>query len=270
MGLLLLSLVTTLRRYSYEIYVWLHWILTSGLLATLFIHTTTKRTLAPSTVYLVTAVGLQIVMSALRFAQVGYRNIKSRRIFSRARVQTITFKRDSGSDILVSDAVHVHVRLPRLWQPRAGQYVYLSLPGLTYASFAQSHPFYVAWWYHDEENGNDYVVFIVQRRNGFANDLFLQARPCNQSPELTALIEGPYGKELKLESYRTVILFATGIGVAGQIPYVTQILEAYQNGEAETQRIALFWEIDSEGKSLGFFTVRKHLSLIFSSFRLGI
>jgi NAD(P)H-flavin reductase len=65
---------------------------------------------------------------------------------------------------------------------------------------------------------------------------------------MRAIVEGLYGKELDLESYDTVLLFATGIGIAGQLPYVTQLLEQYQSGGVTNQRIALFWELDSESK----------------------
>ncbi|KAI9784310.1 MAG: hypothetical protein M1839_002371 [Geoglossum umbratile] len=67
-----------------------------------------------------------------------------------------------------------------------------------------------------------------------------------QYGEMKAIIEGPYGNELNLELYGTVLLFATGIGIAGQLPYVKQLLEGYHNCEVKTRRIALFWEMDSE------------------------
>ncbi|PVH68769.1 hypothetical protein DL98DRAFT_205439 [Cadophora sp. DSE1049] len=63
---------------------------------------------------------------------------------------------------------------------------------------------------------------------------------------MRAIVEGPCGRELHLESYGTVLLFATGIGIAGQLPYVTQLLEGYHNYEVKGSRIALFWEMDSE------------------------
>ena len=65
---------------------------------------------------------------------------------------------------------------------------------------------------------------------------------------MRAVIEGLYGKELDLESYDTVLLFATGMGIAGQLLYVTQLLERYYNHGVTNQRIALFWELDSESK----------------------
>src|SRR5438034_115156 len=75
----------------------------------------------------------------------------------------------------------------------------------------------------------------------------------NQHYKMKATIEGPYGNELNLGSYGTVLLFATGIGIAGQLPYVKQLLEGYHNCKVKTRRIALFWETDSECKRLTIF-----------------
>ncbi|RMJ04847.1 hypothetical protein CDV36_014480 [Fusarium kuroshium] len=63
---------------------------------------------------------------------------------------------------------------------------------------------------------------------------------------MAAVIEGPYGKEFNLDSYGTVLLFATGIGIAGQLPFVAQLLEGYHHYEVKTRRIALFWQVESE------------------------
>ena len=95
------------------------------------------------------------------------------------------------------------------------------------------------------------MVFIVQKQRGFTKNLFLHANSNrSQNYEIRALVKGPYGKELDLKSYGTVLLFATGIGIAGMLPYVTQLLEGYHNCEVKTRRIALFWELESECKLL--------------------
>jgi NAD(P)H-flavin reductase len=57
---------------------------------------------------------------------------------------------------------------------------------------------------------------------------------------MRAIVEGPYGRELYLETYGTVLLFATGIRIAGQLPYVTQLLKGYYNYEVKGCRIAFF------------------------------
>jgi len=145
----------------------------------------------------------------------------------------------------LSDAVHVHIRLSRPWRRQAGQYVYLCIPGASHTSFVQSHPFFVAWWYQDA--GKDVIVLIVEKRKGFTRDLFNYAtNDVDLRSGMRAIVEGPYGKELDLETYDTVLLFATGMGIAGQLSYVTQLLERYHTCGVTDRRIALFWELDAE------------------------
>ncbi|KAH7019626.1 hypothetical protein EDB80DRAFT_870257 [Ilyonectria destructans] len=78
-----------------------------------------------------TALGLSAAFTGcIRFGLVLYRNVRYRRPLCRASVRTITFKRSTGEDIPLSDAVHLHIRLSRSWKHRAGEYVYFCMPGL--------------------------------------------------------------------------------------------------------------------------------------------
>ena len=224
-----------------------HLALAAAALAALYLHNSTDLWVPP-TVYLCIAVGLQILVGVIRFGHVLYRNVKSGRQLSRVDVRQIVFKFEQSSDpgrpdILLSDAVHVRVKLPRPWRPQAGQYVYLCVPGLSRRSLAQLHPFYIAW--HDHDNGDDSAVLIVQKHRGFTTRLVSA-----HGKEMKALIEGPFRKELNLDSYGTVLLFATGIGIAGQLPYITQLLLGYHNCKVKTRRIVLYWQVDAESTCL--------------------
>jgi len=144
-------------------------------------------------------------------------------------IHSITYSNLNGEKIAVSDAIHVYVKMSRAWQPRAGQYIYLCIPGVSYTAFAQLHPFYVAWWYC--YNNENYVVFIVEKERGFIKHLFLywensfdrdpekrdlyRENPIRGAAGMRAVIEGPYGRELRLDSYGIVLLFATGVGIVG-------------------------------------------------------
>lgn len=214
----------------------------------LYLHIPRRGAFESPTVYLLAILCLEGFCRLLQLAQVIYRNIRLGQTLSRAKVKTLTFKRPIGRDLTVSDAVHIHVRVSRDWQPKPGQYVYLRLLNMTYTTWIQSHPFYVSWWYKDA-NGHRYVVLIVERRRGFTKHLFLCA---NDNPrketELRALVEGPYGMTPRLHSYGTVLLFATGIGVSGQLPHLKQLMDDYHNGIAKSRKVALFWEMKSERK----------------------
>lgn len=215
---------------------------------TLYLHKPT-HSLAPPTVYLFAAICLQVLVGGARFVHLVYRNVKRKRSLSRAIIQPIYYTTSLGEKITVSDAVHLHVRLSREWAHRAGQYVYLCVPGVSRTSFLQLHPLYVAWWYR--EGGFDYAVFIVKKYQGFTRQLVeCRSNDSDTTGHFTALIKGPYGRELKLDLYGTVLLFATGIGIAGQLSYVSQLLRDYQSYETKTRRIALFWQVRSQGQCL--------------------
>jgi predicted ferric reductase len=218
------------------------------LIAAIYLHSPSKNFLASPPVYLLAAICVHILAASLRLGQILYRNVKYKAPLNRVTVQTIMYKTNLR-DIPLSDAVHVHIRLSRPWRPQAGQYVYLCIPGASHTSFLQSHPFFVAWWYRDDEG--DVIVLIVEKRKGFTRNLFHHAtNDIDLRSGMRAIVEGPYGKELDLESYDTVLLFATGMGIAGQLPYVTQLLERYHSCGITNRKIALFWELDSESKCL--------------------
>ena len=48
------------------------------------------------------------------------------------------------------------------------------------------------------------------------------------------MIKGPYRKEIDLKLYKTVLLFAIGIGIVGQFLYIIELLERYYNYEVKT------------------------------------
>jgi NAD(P)H-flavin reductase len=53
-------------------------------------------------------------------------------------------------------------------------------------------------------------------------------------------IEGPYGSHTALDQYGTVLLFATGIGIAGQLSYMKEQLQLYREWQTKTRRHVLF------------------------------
>ncbi|KAF4451421.1 FAD-binding domain-containing protein [Fusarium austroafricanum] len=233
-----------LRQRLYEAFQAVHFTLSLVVLITLYLHIPNRITVPPAA-YLLASSCLLVFIGCIRFVLVIYRNTGPGQFLNRSSVQLITFKTSTGESISVSDAIHLHIRLSRGWKHRAGQYVYICMPGVSLTSFSQLHPFYISWWYHD--SGYDYAVIILQKQKGFTDRVFShRGSDFKNGSALATVLEGPYGKELNLDSYGTVLLFATGIGIAGQLPYVTELLEGYNNYEVRTRRIALFWQVDSE------------------------
>lgn len=87
-----------------------------------------------------------------------------------------------------------------------------------------------------DDNGN--------MRNPPGDPSFVYAT--GNSKVMKAFIDGPYGRELDLSQYGTVLLFATDIGIAAQLPYLKQLIAERREWDSKTRRIALFWEIGAE------------------------
>ena len=100
------------------------------------------------------------------------------------------------------------------------------------------YPFYVAWTYKDESDELDaeIAVLIVKKRSGFTKNL-IQHALSRRNVELevhrdrtkiglsshswlmtefeSVVVDGPYGNEIDVQDYGTVVLFATDVGIAG-------------------------------------------------------
>ncbi|KAK8125001.1 uncharacterized protein PG998_000760 [Apiospora kogelbergensis] len=139
------------------------------------------------------------------------------------------------------DCVEIRVRMARPLKFQAGQFIYLSLWGISGLSGFEYHPFQICWEYADE-HAQQVIVLLAQARRGFSKRLLMAT-----AYQHRALVEGPYGKTLSFGQYGTVLLFATDMGIAGQLPYIRKLLERYQQCKVKTRRIALFWELEAEG-----------------------
>ncbi len=104
----------------------------------------------------------------------------------------------------------------------------------------------ITWW--DLGRKGLTISLLVKSRTGFTGEL---DRHTNK--ELRAFIDGPYGIQHKFGEYGTVIMFATGIGIAGHIPYIKDLISGYNNCEVRTRRIILVWQINKESKSKHYF-----------------
>jgi len=229
MAAILLLSTAVARRLFYEVFARSHFILTYAVLVSIWFHVPSGAVITTPRLYLLIAACLQAAVSTLRFGQMIYRNIPLNEAVIESHV----------------DAVTIRIKISRPWKYRAGQYIWLCMPEVSLTSLVQLHPFMISGWYSENENDKevDKIVLLAQERKGFTSNLH-RIKNCKRK----AIIDGPYGNELHLESYDTVLLFATGIGIAAQLPYVKQLLDGYQRSEVKTPRIALFWEIESECK----------------------
>ena len=262
MAFLIITSLSFFRRHLYETFVRLHQILSAVIMVGIWMHVPGNPKTSP-TIYLLIASCIWLGFRLIRIATIVLRNFHRGTHRCRAVIWSLP------------DAVQVHVIVSRPWKYRAGQYLYLCVLGSRYSTWVQSHPYFVSWWYKNEE-GQDVVVLIISRQRGFSasltddssGDLILGMKETrDESPRLRlatdvssghgtkkdVFIEGPYGQETQLGEYGTVLLFATGIGISGLLPFIKQFLQGFHNWEVKARRIALFWEVESEREYIANF-----------------
>jgi predicted ferric reductase len=162
-------------------------------------------------------------------------------------------------EALPGDCLRVNFRIARPWTFKPGQHMYITMPSV---GLWTSHPFSIAWSEEEESlelskglamNRQDILSMkqttmsaIIRRRDGFTNDLYkkVQAAPEGKLV-IKSLVEGPYGGLHSLHSYGTVMLFAGGVGISHQVPYVRDLVVGFANGVVSARKVCLVWIIQS-------------------------
>lgn len=181
----------------------------------------------------------------IRMGSVAYRN------FGKGGSRTVI-------EALPGNALRINVTLARPWTFRSGQHAYLYFPTFGYW---QSHPFSVAWSEDSHDPSSEKLAmnvqelnsmkkstisFIVRERTGVTHALYKKAANSPDGKFTTrCFAEGPYGSIHSLQSYGTVMLFAGGVGITHQVPYVRELVAGYANGTVATRKVVLVWTIQS-------------------------
>ena len=180
-------------------------------------------------------------------------------------------------EALPGDAVRVTLSIARPWTFHPGQHLFLTIPSI---GLWTSHPFSVAWSsntptppssvvtlpYCDTEKGlsrnpssastsstltpahptRTTVSLIIRSRTGFTSTLHARALASTSGPlTVSALASGPHGPAPSFSSYGTVILFAGGVGITNQVPYVRHLVHSYTARTTALRRLCLVWIIQS-------------------------
>lgn len=249
---ILIQSPSAVRHAFYETFLHLHIALVILSFVALWMHLSGM----PQQTLLVAAIAAWIFDRSLRFWNLAYRNIG--RGGTKATVEA-----------LPGDALRISFDVARPWKVRPGQHVYVTIPSV---GMWTSHPFSIAW----DESGTPFsrsidptekagglamtnqdlhatksttISAIIRRRTGFTNTLYTRAEKAGafDGAKLTlkALVEGPYGSSRPMSSYGTVLLFAAGVGITHQVPYVRDLVSGYAAGTVAARRITLVWIVQS-------------------------
>ena len=234
----------------------------------LYIHLASRKVLEPPLVYLIVTLSLWAFSRLVWLLPLVYRNCTRGSLYHKATVMKL------------HDASHICIRLHRPLRVQAGQWVYLRVRGLSIPSIIESHPFMIAWSYNSSLNSDcvernpvkysDTLTLIVRRFTGITDKIHSKAtEPIPQNMyvdnftrdiggcicskmskkcEVDVMIEGPFGRPLRLERFSSVVLFAQDHGIAAQLPYLRDCLTRKSLWTTKTRRVVLYWEISSESK----------------------
>jgi hypothetical protein len=252
--LILVQSIKPLRSLSYEVFHHLHIVLVLVTMVFLWKHLHLDK--LPQQHSLIAAASVWGAARALRFATLLFRSVGEG--VSKAKVYPMP-----------GGAVKINITTPRPWVFRPGQSLYLAIPSL---GLWTAHPFSVAWSGLEEPLSprcgsvkSDFsekkgplvhskvidlevpaqqtMSLIVKRQTGGTRKLWERAMQSDMALSYTAFIEGPYGPERSLASYGMVMLFASGVGITHQLPYVKDLVEGYRQGTVAAKRVTLVWVI---------------------------
>jgi hypothetical protein len=257
LGAILFISLPFLRCHAYEVFLRAHQGLAGLLLYATWQHLSSHH--STSRLFLIIIFGVFLLMLVIQVLHLLYRNsIFSSRGRPRALVARLSNEDKNGQDDekqedvekkanqakkeKATGPVSVLVNLSRPMKLDAGQYIYLSLPSLTFWSWLQSHPFTVISWSNEEQ---DKLELFVQPQRGFTADLL---RAAEDGPvSFPAYITGPHGISEPVDQYESVLAIATDFGVAAVIPYFKKLIDNRNKSVARARRLHFVWQVQTRG-----------------------
>jgi len=220
------------RHALYEWFLNSHLILSIVVLIVIWRHVSSKK---PAELFLRIGIYQWTIATAVHWIWFAFRNFAFGRPFATA----VAVRPSDRGPFDPSNVLQVDITVPRPWRVEAGQFVFLSIPKFGIFTGLRGHPFMISWWERDLKGLT--ISLLVKSRAGFTAELDRHA-----GKHLLAFIDGPYGVRHDFGEYGTVVMFATGIGIAGHIPYIKDLISGYNNRTVKTQRIHVAWQIEEQ------------------------
>ena len=202
-------------------------------------------------IYLYIGGGLFAVTAVIETLMVLYRNFSFRAHFCRAFITEYraNFRVPDRDDVYKNhstNTLRISVIVPRTWKVEAGHYVNIWLPGGSFRSCFESHPFIIALWSIKDYKTME-LKLLVKPRKGFTRRLKMSTIDSREDRRLL-VFSGPYGLSHSVKDFGSILMIASGFGIVSHLPYIKAILEGYMTSRVITRRIHLVWEVKSIGK----------------------
>lgn len=260
----LLASVKPVRSLAYEIFHYMHIILIIAAFIAVWMHLSEY----PQRWFLLTAVLLWAIIRLSGLLVLIYRSWGAK-----SCVATV--------ERLPDDAVKVALQLSRPWHFLPGQSLYLAIPGVDKSGM---HPFSIAWSdlaadatspsldtndkidrrksqimptssaSSQTEKADDLhrhtMYCIIKKHSGMTRKLYEHAQDASNGSNHDAirhraLVVGPYSIPKDITNYQKVLLFAGGVGITHQLPYIRQFLNKRIDGQQAPAHVRLVWAVPS-------------------------
>ncbi|KFY32042.1 hypothetical protein V493_00580 [Pseudogymnoascus sp. VKM F-4281 (FW-2241)] len=226
--LLLVLLFPLFRKLSYELFLRSHQALAWGSIYAVWRHVPSNKSSPRAYIYI--TMGIFAATYLLQTGAVIVRNGVFRHQLSRA-----TITHDAG-------AVKMQLRLSKPLTMDAGQYINLWIPSVSFWSFLQTHPFTVISW---DAKDQDRLDLLIEPRRGLTRELLYHAKKGYTINPLV-MFSGPHGASLSMGEYESVLMVASGFGIAAFVPHLKKLIYGYNTRAVRTRRIHLVWQIKNE------------------------
>ncbi|KAH7371340.1 ferric reductase [Pyrenochaeta sp. MPI-SDFR-AT-0127] len=243
LGLLMVHSVSPLRHAFYETFLTVHRIGIMVAITGIYYHLA-KHDL-PQLPWVYLFITLLALETLARIVRISYYNFSwKRRTWTQVSLEK-----------LPGEATRVTFSLPQSWNVNPGSHIHIYLPRLAIWS---SHPFSIAWSQSSGcttqvmeklpssigdlkvDQGPSTITCVIRARTGMTRSLYKLVSK-NDNVWLLSVVEGPYGGYRSFDSYGTIVLFAAGVGITHQLPFVRHLLAAHNSKVAAAQKIILIW-----------------------------
>ncbi|ELR08502.1 hypothetical protein GMDG_00566 [Pseudogymnoascus destructans 20631-21] len=229
--LLLVLLLPLFRKLSYELFLRSHQALALASIYAVWRHVPSDKSSPRAYIYI--TMGIFAATYLLQTGAVIVRNGVFRHQLSRA-----TITHDAG-------AVKMQLRLSKPLTMDAS---------VSFWSFLQTHPFTVISW---DAKDQDRLDLLIEPRRGLTRELLYHAKKGYTINPLV-VFSGPHGASLSMGEYESVLMVASGFGIAAFVPHLKKLIHGYNTRAVQTRRIHLVWQIKNEADGL---TVQELLNI---------
>jgi predicted ferric reductase len=240
-----------IRRVQYEIFLKMHKGLATISIYSIWQHLPSESLLPR--LYIYVPLGIFSLTTFIQLTRILYRNgVFSSRPYPRAIItckkdvkQKRSIANEGEKDIIIKDTnLEIQVTLGRPMKVKAGQYVYLWMPSVSLWSWMQTHPFMVTSWSSVEQ---DTLELFVNARQGLTRKLRDRAALGGATSFLT-FVGGPHGISKSVSQYESVLVVASGFGIAGVISHLRKLLHGYNTSRSRIRRVHLVWQLYDLGR----------------------